>query len=384
MSMIVRLVCGIVVVGPFAIEARGSTNSCWVGPAASISYGSVDEGDRIETIQQILPQPEPQPQPHRDSAVSARTLKSITLISENDSWRHTDRYYTNGFRITVTNPFIDGDDADAVRETVLFWLDSTARTRLRPSIVFSLAQEIYTPQNIVNPFILVDDRPYAAWFFVASTLEMEQREQSVQHHEVGIDIGIVGPTAIGREIQNWWHRDIISIDTAAGWANQLHSEVGFNLRYRGLARLVEFKWNDIGSGFELSTSYGASIGNVNTYASGGVGMRLGYFANNGFGPRGKVEQSSVLPRGGTRPTFEIFAFGGIEGRLVVRNIFLDGNTFRDSHNVNSDPMIAELNAGVFLRTCLLSLTVQYIAKSREFQQQLDTQQLLQFAVGVSW
>lgn len=37
------------------------------------------------------------------------------------------------------------------------------------------------------------------------------------------------------------------------------------------------------------------------------------------------------------PEWEAYVFAGAEGRGVASNIFLDGNTFEDSHTVDREP-----------------------------------------------
>ncbi len=41
---------------------------------------------------------------------------------------------------------------------------------------------------------------------------------------------------------------------------------------------------------------------------------------------------------------------GTQGRVVARNIFLDGNTFADSRSVDKEPVVADLLLGIELFT----------------------------------
>ena len=66
----------------------------------------------------------------------------------------------------------------------------------------------------------------------------------------------------------------------------------------------------------------------------------------------------------------IFAFGTAEGRLVAYNIFLDGNTYCDSHSVDSKAFVADFTYGVALTTddrCQFSYANAF--RSREFDGQ---------------
>ncbi|WP_460994321.1 lipid A-modifier LpxR family protein, partial [Staphylococcus aureus] len=43
-----------------------------------------------------------------------------------------------------------------------------------------------------------------------------------------------------------------------------------------------------------------------------------------------------------------YLFAGVDARAVARNIFLDGNTFKDSPSVDKFPLVADANAGLAL------------------------------------
>jgi len=62
-------------------------------------------------------------------------------------------------------------------------------------------------------------------------------------------------------------------------------------------------------------------------------------------------------------------FAGIEARAMARNLFLDGNTFRDSPSVNGKPLVLDVSVGgaVTLGRLQLSYTLNW--RSREFSGQ---------------
>ena len=56
-----------------------------------------------------------------------------------------------------------------------------------------------------------------------------------------------------------------------------------------------------------------------------------------------------MPGGGyfrRKKGFNWYLFAGLEGRAVFRNIFLDGNTFTDSHSVDSKHFVGDIQAGL--------------------------------------
>ena len=69
--------------------------------------------------------------------------------------------------------------------------------------------------------------------------------------------------------------------------------------------------------------------------------------------------------------FGWYLFPGIEGRAVARNIFLDGNTFRDSRNVDKEPLVGDLQFGIAITWRNLRLGYTHVLRTREFKGQGD-------------
>jgi hypothetical protein len=70
-----------------------------------------------------------------------------------------------------------------------------------------------------------------------------------------------------------------------------------------------------------------------------------------------------------RHDFGWYLFAGIEGRAVARNIFLDGNTFRDSRNVDKEPLVGDLQYGIAITWRNLRLGYTHVLRTREFKGQ---------------
>src|SRR5690606_21744570 len=68
-------------------------------------------------------------------------------------------------------------------------------------------------------------------------------------------------------------------------------------------------------------------------------------------------------------TFSWYLFGGLETRAVARNIFLDGNTFANSHSVDKKPFVADLNAGIALTYGKVRASYALIYRTKEFDDQ---------------
>ena len=58
---------------------------------------------------------------------------------------------------------------------------------------------------------------------------------------------------------------------------------------------------------------------------------------------------------------------------MAQNIFLDGNTFRDSHSVGHYPFVADVSVGMALNYKNTKLAYAFVYRTREFSSQLEEQ-----------
>ncbi|MCP4653996.1 MAG: lipid A deacylase LpxR family protein, partial [bacterium] len=72
-----------------------------------------------------------------------------------------------------------------------------------------------------------------------------------------------------------------------------------------------------------------------------------------------------------RPKFEAFVFAGVDGRVVARSIFLDGNTFKDSHSVDKKYFVYDLKGGLSIRIHSWRFDYSLVRRSKEFDQGKD-------------
>ncbi len=262
---------------------------------------------------------------------------TLSLGIENDVLGGTDRYYTNGLQIAWRSPSAD-------LPAPLDWLNRQLDFLQGPGELrwgLAIGQSIFTPENtqLTNPD--PTDRPYAGYLYGALSLS---RVTATSLSVLEIQAGIVGPSAGGKFVQNGFH-SLIGDAPARGWAYQLSDEPV-------AALILERKWRvplagDEQLGVELLPSVSGSVGNLQTYAAAGAILRVGRNLAADFGPpriRPALAGSAFFqPRG---DDFGWYVFGGVEGRAVARDIFLDGNTWADSRSVDSRPLVADLQAGV--------------------------------------
>lgn len=296
-----------------------------------------------------------QEQEHRNSG-------TFTFQLENDVVSGTDRDYTNGFRLEYLSEEKQGSHwARNLIETIPFL---NYGDRLRYSVGFG--QSIFTPRDIQKRELINNDRPYGGWLY-GSLGAIAYDESYGLFQTLSLDVGMVGPAALGREVQNTTHR-IIGVHTAKGWDNQLHNEPGFILSYERKWRQFHYKTEPNGRfGIDLMPHAGVSLGNIMTYGSVGASMRLGFDLEDDFGApriRPSVPGSSYF---NLNDRLSGYFFAGIEGRGVARDIFLDGNTFRDSPSVSRRWFNAEIQGGVALTYGPVRLTYTQVYRSPQIR-----------------
>jgi hypothetical protein len=293
---------------------------------------------------------------------------------ENDVFSKNDRYYTNGLKLLwVSGPLSDyaedkrlpGWSSKPIRSMPV--INPPATTK---HVAFLIGQQMFTPQDIENPALLVDDRPYAGWTYAGIALHSNS-ESLLDSFE--LDIGMVGPESYAREVQEKVH-DLLDSAKPRGWDHQLNNEVGLVLVY-------ERKWRIWQLGFgntnivDLIPHLGMALGNVRTYANAGGEIRLGLNLPDDFGtalirPAG---DASMPAANASKGKAGVHLFVAVDGRSVLQNIFLDGNTFTDSHAVDKEPFVADIMAGVSVHFNRFKITYSHVYKTKEFETQQEKQ-----------
>jgi hypothetical protein len=294
----------------------------------------------------------------------------LSGIEENDSIAaNSDRHYTQGLRLTYLTPQLkDGwDEPYGWMSKLLPFSEGTDRKR---KIAWSLEQSIFTPRetHIANPDTA--DRPYAGWLNIGASF-LQARQLSTHVHTLEnfeIQLGVVGPAALGRQAQNDWHQ-IIGAPKALGWAHQLPNEPALTLTYERKWRIEQPLME--GLSVDIIPEVGATVGNVLTYGAVGATVRIGRNLQVDYG------QARIRPAlSGTDwfacdekcdGDFGWYVFIGTEGRLVARNIFLDGSSFTSSPSVDKKNAVADISGGVSLFwSDWVKLDVSLTRRTKEF------------------
>jgi hypothetical protein len=280
--------------------------------------------------------------------VLADDFGRITLTEENDSIVFpTDRYYTQGFEFAYLGPDVESESLwvgpfDGLTAIGLF--GSGALVSRRYQIIFG--QSIFTPDDTGAEDPDPEDRPYAGWTYGGLSFVQDTDKRRLDNLE--LLVGIVGPAAQGRPTQNDWHQ-FIGVDTANGWDRQLHNEPGILLTYERKYRFIQ----PLVGGFAVDAipEAGVTLGNVMTYGELGTMLRFGRNLEADYGPnriRPSLSGTSYFNADYLEDPFGFYIYVGAQGRAVAQNIFLDGNTWRESRDVDKEHFVGDLTGGVAL------------------------------------
>lgn len=278
-------------------------------------------------------------------------LSSCTLNLTNDVFSGTDEDFTHGteFRyqqeVENSNPILR-----AMAETLP---DITLEDSQTPSHVSAkIGQHIYTPSNLRESEVIESDNPYAGWLFGEVKRQVLSEDSK---REVGITLGIIGKNSGAEFVQKFVHNDLGRGTDPKGWDNQLGQEVG------AIGTVNQYKtfFHYSPGGLEADGIHGAELrlGNIHTDLTYGPQIRLG----------------KGLPGfNGYDEHWSTYGYIGSNLRAVGRNIFYDGNTFKDSHSVGSEPLVAEGTAGGVIQYEGWEVGLHYKLTTPEHQERSDS------------
>jgi len=324
-----------------------------------------------------------------DPLLAQGPVKDHTLLVyfENDKFGGTDEHYTNAVKITWLSPDIryyirESPLPEFLRPLIKRYPFIQDETRKR-NVGISLGQDIYTPQEIHREDLIECDRPYAGWTYLSFALHSKTCDRM---NTIETSLGVVGPYALSEQSQNNIH-DLIGVKRAEGWENQLKNEPGLTVTWQHYRRVLRYdgphniSWDFIPHG-------GVTVGNVADFVNLGAEMRLGYNLPHDFGTPlikpGAGVSAPVENCASSRPDFGLQAFVSSEARAVARNIFLDGNTWQDSHRVDKQHLVGDLALGFAARYKRVKLTYTHVYRTREFKDQEGGQTYGSLSLSVSF
>lgn len=296
-----------------------------------------------------------------DHPISDGGTYSVTL--ENDIFGDTDKDYTNGVRLDYITPRNDLPAFGRAARDNLGWLTDAEDWYM----TFALGQNMYTPSDIGDPTPGRQERPYAGFLYGSIGVVADRGDRL---DTIALDIGVVGPLAGSERSQKLVH-DIFGYTKPLGWDAQLENEPAFRLLYERKDRYgYEIETPVFELGVDAAPHANVALGTVDTSAGLGFTVRLGQDLSDDYGPP-RVRPAVGAP-GFFNPDdgFSWYLFAGAEGRVIGRNIFLEGNTFGGGvDGVTINRFAADFQLGAAVRVLNAEIAYTHVLRTEEYQAQ---------------
>lgn len=348
---------------PIAAAAAVAAASVAVLPATAAAQDA-PAADTPVYFEQPVAATETAPPAAEEVPLAPRVVKDdkaiLSVQVENDVFTGTDRHYTNGFRLAYLSP----------EDHVPQWLENAARAlplfadEGNVRVSYAIGQSMYTPKDIEIEAPQPDDHPWAGFTYgtIGIINDSGRRLDSLE-----LTLGVIGPASQADDTQEFVH-DLIDTRDPAGWDNQLHNEPIVNLAYERAWRAM---WQSryVGLQADVTPHAGGAVGNAFIYGNGGLMFRIGQDLPSDYGPpriRPSLPGSDFFV---PHETFGWYLFAGVDGRLVLRDIFLDGNTFRDSASVHKKWLVGEIQAGLAVTIDGVRLAYTHVYRTERFEGQ---------------
>lgn len=268
----------------------------------------------------------------------------------------TDHFYTNGLNVAWMSPAGDMPAPLAPLERTL-WDGGD------PRYGFGVSQQIYTPSDTGRVIPDPRDRPYAGVLTANLTL---LRDTAITRDTVTINLGLVGPDALGEQVQNGAH-NLIRHPDVRGWNGQIPNTPVIEFLTERTWRLPIVAAGGIEADVLPAISVGA--GDLRDYLQVGMTLRIGQGLDADFGvPRIRPGLSGGDAFTPARAV-SWYMFAGVDGQAVGYDLLLWTVPFRSGPHVSPVWDIAEGQVGVAAIAHGVRLTLAYVAQTQAFHGQ---------------
>ncbi len=284
----------------------------------------------------------------------------VTLQVENDAVSTlkgtSDQYYTSGLRLGYVSPT---DAVPGFLESFghAVWGDGVQRVSL------NLSQSLFTPRDTQAHNPSREDRPYAGILALTGQLI---HDTDTARSVLSVEAGVVGPAALGKEVQNGFH-SIIGDTGNNGWSHQLHNEPIVEITPE---RTWRVPLGDVGPvSFDALPSVTVGVGNLRDYAQAGLLFRFGQGLDSDFGV--SRIQPGISGTDAYTPTQPLawYFFAGADAQAVGLDLTLNGNTYSSSRHVAPKWDVGEFEAGLAVMLYGVRVTYSQVWQTQEFRTQ---------------
>ncbi|OEU74414.1 MAG: hypothetical protein BA864_02460 [Desulfuromonadales bacterium C00003093] len=278
------------------------------------------------------------------ATANSTSVESATYRFEfdNDGFFKKDNKISSGLSLQKHSAVAESwETLEDVPEFVKRWgtkLPTLTKDGLACRVGLAIGQVIQTPDDLSRSDLIEEDVPYAGALTLQTTWYAFDNNE---FRGFEITVGFLGPLSLAEQTQKMVHK-LTGNNAPNGWGNQLDTEPVINFNY--MRKQKFWRW---GTPAELSLDTSidghVGLGNLFTQVSTTLEMRCGYNMPRGFvyvpDPIGLSMHylASLSPPNSQTASF--YATLVLRGSAFAHNIFLDGNTFRDSHSVEKKPLV---------------------------------------------
>lgn len=275
-------------------------------------------------------------------AIAKEDPKYFTFTFENDVFVGEDDGYTNGIGLTFgQGPFLEFNSDNLpnwLHTLTQDWYISQMQGKTR-GIANMYFQRMQTPSDITIDTLIEDDLPYVGLLAWQGTMYAWDEKVSDQ---LSFYLGVVGPIALGEESQKLVHSALGS-DEPLGWDNQIENEAVVKIELQRVWNL--FRTGSDGLQFDLLGLAGVGVGNFQSATKAGFAMRWGKNLQRSF-PTFSLQADRQVNPLALSPSNDFYFFAGLRGGYLANDIFINGNTFTDSHSVPIEHIQNDASAGI--------------------------------------
>lgn len=299
-----------------------------------------------------------------------RTRQFASLSFENDVFFRDDGLYSNGLIVNwgysdivaLDDHYLPHWIASLASHTYL-----TSSKKKKYAVSYGFGHLLQTAIDISVEELVEEDAPYVS--MLAWDVNLLAYDQ-YQSDEIGLILGAVGPITGGEFMQSFVH-DLNGAREPQGWDHQINNEFVFRAQARRTWRLYE---TEVDSGFfngefDFLAGVDGGIGNLRSDVATGMGVRFGQQLKKNFG------SASVFPvqkfSGMNYSPYGWYLFLNASASYVGNDIFINGNTFSDSHSVELiHPQLA-ISAGIMANIYNFSILYTLLHLSDEYEGQAE-------------
>lgn len=240
----------------------------------------------------------------------------IEFRLENDFVFKTDVYFTHGLFLKVFAPFADKNPFNAL----LLPFGKTAKVYHGISII----QNLYTPIE-KSDSVITTDRPFSAYLLLRSTrIALYKRER--QKVVSTLKLGVIGPPALGEEMQNGIHSLLPTSSRISGWQNQIKTDLLINYSVQYEKGILHNPFFDLD--FKVFGNVGMPYTNMGTGINFRIGKFNNYFAELEFSKRNKWQYFISFNSNFKYVIYDATLQGGLFNKTSVQTISVgDINNF---------------------------------------------------------